>query len=168
MVKFKPNSIRCSSYRRIRPQRTPLVIDSPAKAAYAARLTREFKDDGRERFGVLLLDNASQVLGFHLVSVGSADASLASPREVFAPALRELGVTRVILVHSHPSGDPRASLPDITLTRELLKAGRLLDIDVLDHVILGDGGQWSSMNQDGLLTFDGRSGEKKATTTPKH
>jgi DNA repair protein RadC len=166
MATIKPNRIRIVSSRRL-PRRTSFVIDSPTAAATAARHTDVFEDDGRERFAALLLDAGSRLLGFHLVSLGSVDGTQVHPKEVFGPALRLLGCCRIVLVHNHPSGDHRASLPDIALTRALLRAGRLLRVDILDHIILGDGNRWSSMNQDGLCTFDGRSEQKTVTTPPR-
>src|SRR5438309_1384092 len=129
MTKPRGHYIRVIEYRRIRSRDLAFVLDDPGKVADAARQIGVFKDDGKERFGAFLLDNNSQIIGFHHVSTGSGDASVVSPREVFGPALRELGTSRLILVHDHPSGDPRASQSDITLTRELCKAGRLLSIE---------------------------------------
>ena len=100
------------------------------------------------------------LIAFYPISVGAVDASIVHPAQVFGPALRELGVSRVILVHSHPSGDPRPSLQDVKLTRELCKAGKLLGIEVVDHVILGDGARWSSMAEDGFVRSASRADVK--------
>jgi hypothetical protein len=89
---------------------------------------------------------------FHRVSVGTLSASLVHPREVFGPALRTLGVAALILVHNHPSGDPTFSREDFQLTRQLVEAGRLLDIPIQDHVVIGNGsGAWLSFSERGLL-----------------
>jgi len=76
-----------------------------------------------------------------------------APREVFGPALRLLGVAAVILCHNHPSGDPTPSREDLRLTRQLADAGKLLEIHVHDHLILGDGedASWISMAARGEL-----------------
>ncbi len=80
------NYIRIVTYRRTRSS-AGMVLDSPPKAAMAARLTREFKDDGKERFGCFLLDAASHVIGFHLVGIGSMDASVVRPKEPSVPMM---------------------------------------------------------------------------------
>ena len=96
-------------------------------------------DDAREHFVALYLDTQNRLVAAHEVSSGSLSASLVAPREVFGPALRLLGVASVILVHNHPSGDATPSREDLRLTRQLVNAGKLLEIRVHDHVILGDG-----------------------------
>ncbi|OGA02875.1 MAG: hypothetical protein A3I00_05815 [Betaproteobacteria bacterium RIFCSPLOWO2_02_FULL_64_12] len=115
----------------------PRELSTPAAVA---RLAREIiPDDGREHFYVFLLNAKNRLVAVHHVSTGTLTASLVHSREVFAPALRTMGVASLILVHNHPSGDPMPSREDIRLTRELVEAGRLLDVRVHDHVILGDG-----------------------------
>lgn len=105
-----------------------------------AELARQLiPDDGKEHFWALYVDAQNQLMAAHEVSVGSLAATVAGPREIFGPALRLVGVGSVILVHSHPSGDPTASADDIKTTQVLAKAGKLLGIRVLDHVIVGMG-----------------------------
>jgi DNA repair protein RadC len=89
-----------------------------------------------EEFFVLLLDTKNRLLRAESVTRGTHNATLVDPRSVFVPALREPAAS-VILVHNHPSGDPTPSREDISLTKELVKAGQILKIDVLDHVIMG-------------------------------
>jgi DNA repair protein RadC len=85
------------------------------------------------------------------VSVGHQSASLVHPREVFGPAVRE-GAAVVLLVHNHPSGDPAPSAEDRELTRRLKSCGELLGMNVLDHVIVGNGtGRWCSFRDVGEL-----------------
>ena len=74
--------------------------------------------------------------------------SLVHPREVFRPAIRD-AANGIIVVHNHPSGDPTPSADDIQVTRDVYAAGKLLDIDLLDHLIIGQG-QWISMRERGL------------------
>lgn len=111
-----------------------------------------------EVFWVLPLD-AKNVLkdGPWDVTRGLLDASLVHPREVFRPAVRTAAAA-VVLSHNHPSGDPAASAEDLRITRQLVSAGRIMDIRVLDHVILGaageDGGNgFLSMREAGLVEF---------------
>ena len=104
----------------------------------------------RQHFWVLLLNGKNTVIGVNLVSVGSLTAALVHPREVFKPAI--LGnAAALVLVHSHPSGDPSPSAEDTALTRRLSEVGELVGIRVLDHIVLGDAGSFRSLADDGLL-----------------
>ena len=86
-----------------------------------------------------------------LVSTGILSASLVHPREVLGPALRE-GAASVILVHNHPSGDPSPSREDVRLTRQLVDGARLLDLNIHDHLIIGNGTErWVSFAERGML-----------------
>ncbi len=96
------------------------------------------RDLKRERFLALLLDSKHRLLGEVLVSEGTLTASLVHPREAFAPAIRE-SAAALVFVHNHPSGDPSPSREDLDLTRRLVAVGELVGIQVLDHVIVGDG-----------------------------
>jgi DNA repair protein RadC len=99
----------------------------------------------------MLLNQRHHYLMHTEVSVGNQSASLVHPREVFGPAVRE-GAAVVLLVHNHPSGDPTPSLEDRTLTARLKECGALLGIEVLDHVIMGNGtGRWFSFRDVGEL-----------------
>jgi DNA repair protein RadC len=103
----------------------------------------------QEEFHVVLLDARHRLLRTMLVTRGTADTSLVHAREVFRDAVRE-GACAVILVHNHPSGDPRPSPEDRTVTRQLAEAGSVVGIPVLDHVIVGDG-RYVSMAEEGGL-----------------
>ena len=87
---------------------------------------------------MLLLNRKNAVIGINTVSVGSITASVVHPREVFKPAILA-NAAAVICAHNHPSGDPQPSNEDRALTTRLVQAGKLLGIDGLDHVIIGDG-----------------------------
>jgi len=90
----------------------------------------------QEEFRVILLDSKKRLINHQRVSLGSLNASLVEPREVFRPAL-ETGAKYIIMVHNHPSGDPEPSDQDILLTKQLCMCGVILGIEVLDHVIIG-------------------------------
>lgn len=125
------------SFRVVRRGRIPLeVVDSPLKVA--ARAYSVIPDDGREHFGVMLFDNNLHLLGYHEVSVGGVDRASVLPRDVFAPALRTPGCASVVAVHNHPTGLCGPSRDDIALTAALARAGKLLDIPLHDHVIIGN------------------------------
>lgn len=113
------------------------------------RMLPELRYELRERLVVLVLDSRNKVRRQHEVSVGTQTESLVGPREVFEPAIRYGGV-HIILVHNHPSGDPSPSSQDIASTRRIVEAGRILGIDVLDHIIIGDGGH-TSLKQLGYI-----------------
>ena len=83
-------------------------------------------------------DTKNQVIDTHQVTVGTLDASLVHPREVFRPAIKD-AASSVILVHNHPSGDPTPSREDYAVTDRLTDSGKLLGIDILDHIVLGHG-----------------------------
>jgi DNA repair protein RadC len=109
-------------------------------------------DKKREQFQVILLDRKNRVMRDVMVSQGSLTASVVHPREVFNPAIRD-SAAAVIFVHNHPSGDPQPSREDRTLTARLAEAGRVLGIQVLDHIIVGRD-TYMSFADEGLL--DGR------------
>ncbi|MBP2644681.1 MAG: repair protein RadC [Firmicutes bacterium] len=105
--------------------------------------------ESKEKFIAVLLSTKNHVLATPTVSVGTLTASLVHPRELFREAIN-YSAAAVILVHNHPSGDPTPSREDITITRKILEAGKLLDILVLDHVIIGDG-KYVSLKEQGIL-----------------
>jgi DNA repair protein RadC len=103
----------------------------------------------REHFRVLLLNTRHQVLRAATVSVGGLSSAQVHPREVFKEAIR-CGAAAIILVHNHPSGDPAPSADDRQITDQLLAAGTLIGIPVLDHIIIGDG-QYTSLRELGQI-----------------
>jgi len=98
-------------------------------------LTRDIRGSNREHFVGFYLNTRNQVLRREVISIGSLNASIVHPREVFTPAVA-VSAASLILAHNHPSGDPTPSEEDLAITRRLMEAGRLLGIDVLDHVIV--------------------------------
>jgi len=112
------------------------TIHSPAEAA--AFLMPELRHQPQEHFKILMLDSKNQVLRAPTITLGTVNASLIHPREVFRPTLAQPCVS-VILAHNHPSGDPTPSREDLDVTKQLVAAGKVLGIEVLDHVIIGDG-----------------------------
>jgi DNA repair protein RadC len=110
------------------------AISSPEDAAAVVR--EEMRTLDREEFGVLLLNTKNALIKKCPVSRGSLNASIVEPREVFKDAIAASAAS-MILVHNHPSGDPTPSSEDIAITKRLVKAGELLNISVLDHIILG-------------------------------
>jgi len=132
-------------------ERSPLsyVLAAPIDAA---RTARELVGDDldREVFGILLVNTRNRITAMHIVSVGTLNGAYVHPREVFKAAI--LGnAAAIILFHNHPSGDPEPSHDDRQLTRRLTDAGRILGIEVLDHVILGDEARYYSFKERGML-----------------
>ena len=97
-----------------------------------------------EQFGIVLLDTKHRLLQIKLVSTGSLDSTVAHPREVFREAIAGRAAA-IVLFHNHPSGDPHPSEDDVALTAQLLYAGQVVGIDVLDHLILADQRYYSFM-----------------------
>jgi DNA repair protein RadC len=100
-----------------------------------AEVCRGLRRSQREVFVVLLLNARHEMMRRITVSVGSLNASIVHPREVFKPAILASAAS-VVLVHNHPSGDPQASDEDLTITRRLVQAGEILGISVLDHIVV--------------------------------
>ncbi len=96
----------------------------------------------QENFMILLLDSKNRIVKDEVISIGTLNASIIHPREVFKSAIRE-NANSIILVHNHPSGDPEPSAEDEQITEKLFEAGELLNIKVLDHVIVGKDKFWS-------------------------
>jgi DNA repair protein RadC len=114
--------------------------DTPDKAADYWRLhvaTNPYFDPERECFVVLLLNTRRRVKGHQLVTIGTLDTILMHPREVFRVAIIAAAAA-IVIMHNHPSGDPTPSEADIKVTRDLIRAGQLMKIEVLDHVIVGN------------------------------
>lgn len=102
-------------------------------------LQPRLRNQNREVFLVLLLNARHEAIGVETVSVGSLNASIVHPREVFQPAILHSAAS-IILAHNHPSGDPEPSEEDLTITKRLVQVGEIVGIAVLDHVIIAKRG----------------------------
>jgi len=103
----------------------------------------------KEIFRVVALDTKNRIVKEQVISEGTLNASIVHPRDVFRVAIVHSAAS-VILLHNHPSGDPTPSQEDITLTKRLVEVGKIMEISVLDHIIIG-GGKFSSMKETRLL-----------------
>ena len=112
-------------------------------------LAPTLRDERREHFVVLLLDTRNGVMRTRTVSIGDLSSSIVHPREVFQEAIRH-GAASLIVAHNHPSGDPTPSPEDGAVTKRLAEAGQLLGIELLDHIILGDG-RFVSLKEKGMF-----------------
>jgi len=123
------------------------TVRCPADAAGV--VMEDMMNLDREHFRVMLLDSKNAVISVETVSIGTVNASIVHPREVLKPAL-EKSATSIILVHNHPTGSVSPSREDILITRRFEKCGRILGIDVVDHIIVGDN-NYVSMKEGGYL-----------------
>lgn len=131
----------------VRPRRERPQILAAIDAAQL--LVPQFGALPVEHFGLLLLDTKHRVTRTTLLSVGTLDASIVHPREVFRAAASGAAAA-IVLFHNHPSGDPAPSEDDITLTKRLVRAGDLMGITVLDHVIVAEN-RYASLRERGDL-----------------
>ncbi len=122
------------------------AINSPGDAA--ALVQYEMQALEQEHLRVLLLDRRNRVLEVAEVYRGSVNSSQVRVGEVFKEAIRK-NASGIIVVHNHPSGDPTPSPDDVAVTRAIVQAGKLLDVDVLDHLVIGQG-RWVSLKERGL------------------
>jgi DNA repair protein RadC len=129
------------------------MCDQPKLAAqyWRQNITKHPVYNGEvECFAVFLLNTRRRVRGHVMISLGTMDMILIHPREVFRPAIVG-GAAGIVLAHNHPSGDPSPSEADIRVTRDLIRAGQLLKIDVLDHVIIGAAETFVSLRELGYF-----------------
>ena len=122
------------------------TIDGPEDVF---RLCDDLRNQKKEHFVAVLLDTQSGVMRRATIHVGTLTASLVGAREVFREAVRD-GASSIVVAHNHPSGDPTPSPEDVQVTRQLVMAGRLLDIPVQDHVVIGDT-EYRSLKRMGLM-----------------
>lgn len=113
-------------------------------------LRKRFKHgEAKELFVAVMLSTRNTVIGVETISVGSLNASIVHPREVFRPAIHSAAAS-ILLCHNHPSGNPEPSDDDLALTRRLCQVGEMVGIQVLDHLIVADG-RYLSLKQNGQM-----------------
>lgn len=131
------------TYKNKNPYHERLIVDAPW---YAYDIFKSTWDTGKiellEQFKIMLLDNKSNCLGLSEISTGGLDCCFVDPRMIFVTALKSKA-TRLIFAHNHPSGVLKPSEPDIVMTKQMVDAGRLLDISVMDHLIIAPHGYYS-------------------------
>lgn len=128
--------------RRTLTRGTAMRQQLASPRAVAEYLLPQFGCRQVEHFGVLLLDTKHRLLRTSVLSIGTLDASIVHPREVFREATAA-GAATIVLFHNHPSGDPEPSVDDAELTQRMVAAGVLMGIQVIDHVILADNRYYS-------------------------
>lgn len=122
------------------------ILSCPADAV---PLLADLKDRQKEHFLCLYLNARNQVLHKEVISIGSLSASIVHPREVFHVAIARCAAS-IILAHNHPSGDVTPSRDDVDLTRRMVEAGRIIGIEILDHIILSES-DFLSLKERGLM-----------------
>lgn len=105
-------------------------------------LKNEIQDKKNECFYAILLDTKNVIISKEVISIGTLDASIVHPREAFKPAIKK-SAKSIVFAHNHPSGDFTPSKDDFRITQRLVEAGEILDIEVLDHIIIGKDGYYS-------------------------
>jgi DNA repair protein RadC len=136
-----PQEYKVVSLRECPTPESLLICETPEQVAEYWRLniaTNPYHNPECETLAVLLLNTRRRVKGHQLLTLGTMDTILVHPREVFRTAIIA-AASAVVLIHNHPSGDPTPSEADIKVTRDLIRAGQLLKLEVLDHVIIGAG-----------------------------
>ncbi|MCM3736496.1 DNA repair protein RadC [Bacillus cytotoxicus] len=117
----------------------------------AARIATQFiGDDDREVFFVMCLNTKNHVVAVHRAHIGSLNASLVHPRDVYKSAILNNSAS-IIVAHQHPSGETYPSREDIDVTKRLAEAGKVLGIELLDHIIINDTGKYTSLKEKGHI-----------------
>ena len=129
------------------PRDNGTAITCPSDALALLQPRMQLLD--REHFVVVSLTTKNRVIAIETASIGSLNSSIVHPREIFKNAIR-LSAASVVLSHNHPSGDPTPSQEDLEITSRLVEAGKLIGIEVLDHLIIGNG-SFCSMKERGLI-----------------
>ena len=135
------------------------MVDTPERAVEYWRqniTVADWFDPSKEALVVLVLNTRRRIIGHNLVTLGNLDSCFVRPLEIFRPIIVAAG-SACILAHNHPSGDPTPSEADIKVTRDLIRAGQLLKIEILDHVVVGSSGSeqtkpYCSLREMGFFT----------------
>jgi DNA repair protein RadC len=152
MRDYDPKEFKVVALRDCPVPADMLICETPQQVADYWRLhiaTHPYYNPDCECFVVLLLNTRKRVKGHHLVSIGTMDTVLIHAREVFSVAIA-MKAAAIVLIHNHPSGDPTPSEADTKVTRDLIRAGQLLKIEVLDHIIMGNP-KYSSLRELGYF-----------------
>jgi DNA repair protein RadC len=147
-------SINIYTLKQIRTQRRrydleDYPITSPLTCYKILQLLLDLKSEPVEKFGIISLNTKNKITGIHIIGIGTIDRLYIEPRDVFMAAMMN-NAKSIIAFHNHPSGDPVPSLDDMFLTRRLKEAGQIMCIELLDHIITGEG-RYVSFKERGLM-----------------
>lgn len=127
----------------------PKKVSSPDQVYKAITMLTNAEEEAQEVFGILVLNIKNKIVAVHEISRGILNSSMAHPREVFKPAILH-NAAAIVCFHNHPSGDPEPSKDDILITHRLVEAGKIMGIEVFDHIIVGDNG-YVSLKERGVI-----------------
>jgi len=131
----------------LEPEMINFDIKNPESVVKAIRAS--IKDKAKEHFKLILLNPRNKIIGISTISIGTLNASLVHPREVFKDAIVHSAAS-VVLAHNHPSGNPEPSEDDLKITKKLVESGKILGIEVLDHIVIAKNG-FFSFKEKGLV-----------------
>jgi DNA repair protein RadC len=131
----------------LEPELKNFDIKNPEAVVKAIRAS--IKDKAKEHFKLILLNPRNKIIGISTISMGTLNASLVHPREVFKDAITHSAAS-VVLAHNHPSGDPEPSEDDLKITKKLVDSGKILGIEVIDHIIIAKN-RFKSLANEGLI-----------------
>ena len=127
----------------------PKKVSSPDQVYKAITMLTNAEEEAQEVFGILVLNTKNKIVAVHEISRGTLNSSVVHPREVFKPAILH-NAAAIVCFHNHPSGDPEPSKDDILITHRLVEAGKIMGIEVFDHIIVGDNG-YVSLKERGVI-----------------
>jgi len=127
----------------------PGKVGSPDQVYKAITMLTNAEEEAQEVFGILVLNIKNKIVAVHEISRGILNSSMVHPREVFKPAILH-NAAAIVCFHNHPSGDPEPSKDDILITHRLVEAGKIMGIEVFDHIIVGDNG-YVSLKERGVI-----------------
>jgi DNA repair protein RadC len=131
--------------KRMFAEKKEFFIKSPEDVY---RLTKEIENAKKEYLIAIYLNTGNSLIKKEVISIGGLNVNMIHPREVFQPAIANYAAN-VILVHNHPSGDPEPSEEDVKLTKRMVRAGKLMGVNVLDHIVIGNG-KYTSLKETGV------------------
>ena len=127
----------------------PRKIRSPEDVYKAITAITSIEEEAQEVFGVLILNTKNKIVAVHEISRGTLNVSMVHPREVFKPAILH-NAAAIICFHNHPSGDPKPSKEDTEITKRLIEVGKIMEIGIFDHIIVGDD-RYISLKERGVI-----------------
>jgi DNA repair protein RadC len=135
--------------KRISKNKAAEKVKISSPSSIASLYMEELRYLHQEHLKIVFLDTKNQIISDKFLTVGTVNASLINPREVFIESLKHNAV-HIILLHNHPSGDPTPSKEDILITKRIIEAGNIIGIQLLDHIVIGDG-NYISLKERGII-----------------
>lgn len=138
MENIKVYSLRQVKEKEVKYDLDKKTVSDPSTIFNILNEVLDLSEQAQEMFGIIMLNTKNKIIGLSVISIGTLNQSLVHPREVFKQAL-VANSNRIVLFHNHPSGDTTPSKDDIDITSRLVEGGKILGVDILDHIIVGDG-----------------------------